>query len=391
MIRAKSFIGNKGLGKKHLIFSIANHFEPAWKENGLHDIDAQHRRLDKWYEMARGTGEAVLDADGTKFRHTNFYPAEQYDKGILNKLADLQREGLGEVEIHLHHGVDKPDTTEDLRSQLLGFRDRLAEDHKCLSKFDGAGEPKYAFVHGNWSLGNSAGGKYCGVDDEFAVLNETGCYLDMTLPSAPHESQVPMLNSIYECALPLDQRSPHRKGRQLAVGDKMPKLPVILTGPLMFNWNNRKHGIPFPKIEVGELAYFTPTDTSRVQRWIRAGVNIKGQPNWIFVKLYCHGFFDHDQSACIGDGAKAFFSEIVANGQKTGEYDVHFTSARETFNLILAAMDGKTGEPGKYRNYRLRSIMDETTHSGIIFFVLFNIFIKLSALLRVGDQLPSFS
>lgn len=357
MIRARSIFENKGTGKKHLIFSIANHFEPAWKEKGFHDIDTQHRRLDDWCDMARRIGEAVIDADGTKFRHSNFYPAELYDKEILNKLADLQKEGLGEVEVHLHHGVDKPDTTVNLRRQLLEFRDRLAEDHKCLSKIDGEGSPKYAFVHGNWTLGNSAEGKCCGVDDEFAVLSETGCYMDMTLPSAPHESQVPMLNAIYECSLPFDQQAPHRKGRRLAVGDKMPNLPVMVTGPLMFNWQNRKRGIPFPKIETGELAHFSPTDIDRVKRWIRAGVAVKGQPDWMFIKLHCHGFFDQDQSACIGEGAKKFFSEIVEYGNKSGEYDVHFTSARETFNMIVAAMDGKKGSPGKYRDYYLSSIM----------------------------------
>ena len=108
--------------------------------------------------MARSTGEAVLDADGTKFRHTNFYPAEQYDKEILNKLADLQKDGLGEVEVHLHHGIHEADTTENLRSQLVEFRDKLAEEHNCLSRLDGAGSPMYAFVHGNWTLGNSASG-----------------------------------------------------------------------------------------------------------------------------------------------------------------------------------------------------------------------------------------
>ena len=340
-----------------MIISVANHFEPSWKEGGLFDLDTQQKRLDDWCKLARRTGNAVLDVDGSKFRHTNFYPAEQYNKSIIDTLVGLQKEGLGEVEIHLHHGISSPDTTDSLRKQLLNFRDILANEHGCLSRFDGKGEPKYAFVHGNWTLGNSANGKYCGVDDEFAVLNETGCYLDMTLPSAPHESQVPMLNSIYECALPFDQRSPHRKGRRLSVGDKDPKLPVMLTGPLMFNWQNRKSGIPIPKLEVGELASFTPRDMDRVSRWINAGVKVRGRSNWVFIKLYCHGFFDQDQETCIGEGAKRFFSEIVEHGQRTGTYDVHFASARETFNIIMAAVDGKEGQPGQFRNYRLKQIM----------------------------------
>jgi hypothetical protein len=85
---------------------------------------------------------------------------------------------------------------------------------------------------------------------------------------------------------------------------------------------------------------------------------VKNNPDWVFVKLYCHGFFDHDQSACIGDRAKEFFSNIIEFGERTGDYSVHFASAREAFNMVLAAIDGHTGEPGPFRDYRLRSIMN---------------------------------
>jgi hypothetical protein len=81
---------------------------------------------------------------------------------------------------------------------------------------DGAGSPAYAFVHGNLALGNSAGGKFCGVDEELQILAETGCYADMTLPSAPDESQIPMINQIYECGLPLTKKC--RTARQRRVG-----------------------------------------------------------------------------------------------------------------------------------------------------------------------------
>ncbi len=342
--------------KTNLVITVANHFEPSWNGADLYDIDTQHRRLDEWCEMARETGEAVRDADGTMFRHTNFYPAEQYDHGLLSKIADLQRAGLGEVEVHLHHGVDRPDTSDSLRAQLIEFRDRLAEDHKCLSRIDGIGIPMYAFVHGNWALGNSAGGQFCGVDNEFEILRETGCYADMTLPSAPDRSQVPVLNSIYECGLPQNEAVPHRRARHLKVGCEPPLLPVIITGPLVFDWTQRTKGLPLPKIENAELANFRPMDISRVNRWIRADVSVKGRPEWVFIKLHCHGFFDHDRSACIGEDARRFFSEIIENGEKTGEYSVHFASAREAFNIIMAAIDGKAGSPNEYRDYRLKAI-----------------------------------
>jgi len=35
---------------------------------------------------------------------------------------------------------------------------------------------------------------------------------------------------------------------------------------------------------------------------------------------------------------------------------VHFVTAREMVNLILAACDGVEGNPGQYRDYRFRLI-----------------------------------
>lgn len=351
-----------GENKRHLIFVVANHFEPGWKPKGCHSLDEQRRRLDEWYRLARNTGESTIDSDGTKFRHTNFYPGEQYDYRLLQTLAAMQAEGLGDVEIHLHHGVEKPDTAENLRRALTEFRDVLAEEHKCLSRFDGKGEPKYAFVHGNLALGNSAGGKYCGVNNELEILAETGCYVDMTLPTGSDETQIPVLNQIYECDLPLSEKMPHRRGIPLKAGEKKEKqilFPVIFTGPLVFNWTRRINGVPFPRIDDGALAKNQKTDLERLNRWVGANITIKNQPEWIFIKLYCHGFYDFDQSACIGEDAKRFFGEVVEQGAATGNYDVHFTTAREAFNMVLAAVDGKKGNPGDFRKYRLKPIMEE--------------------------------
>ena len=358
-VRANSILNNRSAEKKHIIITIANHFEPAWSANGNLDIDKQRKRLDEYFEMARKTGEFVRDTDGTKFRHTNFYPAEQYDKKLLDVMAEMQKDGLGEVEIHLHHGIEKPDTAENLRKALTEFRDCLADEHDCLSLFDGKGSPQYAFVHGNLALANSFGGKYCGVDEEMQILADTGCYADMTLPSAPLETQVPVLNKIYECGLPLTEKSPHRKGENVRVYGNEPQLPLIFTGPLIFNWTRRIKGIPIPRLDDGGLAANQPLDMARFRRWVNADVTVINRPEWVFVKLYCHGFFDHDQSVCIGEDARRFFSEAVEQGEKTNKYSVHFASAREAVNMVYAAIDGKQGNPNEFRDYRLQTIMNQ--------------------------------
>ncbi len=358
-VRGKSLFEKTG-GQKNIIFTIANHFEPAWNEHRVLNLNEQLKRLDDYYKLAKKTGETIRGSDGTKFRHTNFYPAEQYQREILEKLAEMQAEGLGEVEIHLHHGVEKPDTAENLRRVLTEFRDCLANEHKCLSRFDVNDIPRYAFVHGNLALGNSAAGKFCGVDEEMQILRDTGCYVDMTLPSAPDESQIPMLNQIYECGLPLTEKMPHRTGNRMRVFGNQPQLPLIFTGPLVFNWTRRYKGLPVPRLDDGALVANQPMDVSRLNRWLSANITVRNRPEWIFIKLYCHGFFDHDQSASIGEDAVRFFNRIIENGEKTGDYKIHFASAREAFNIVSAAIDGKSGNPGEFRNYRLKTIMDET-------------------------------
>ena len=348
-------------GPQHLIFVVANHFEPADDGRGfLLDLPAQQARLDDWCEQARSIGEAVRDHDGTPFRHTNFYPAEQYHRPLLEHLAQLQEDGFGEVEIHLHHGVDRPDTAANTRRALETFRDILAEEHQCLSRESADAAPKYAFVHGNWALANSARGRFCGVDSEMQILAETGCYADLTLPSAPDVSQMPRINAIYQCGHPLHEAMPHRSGPAVRVGDQ-PQLPVIFTGPLVFDWSRRKHGLPVPKLDNGALIANYPLDAARFERWRKARIHVEGRPDWIFIKLYCHGFFPEDQPSVIGHKMQRFLEEVLELAERSGKFKLHFATAREMFNMGMAAVDGHGGEPGLYRDYRLRPIMQGAT------------------------------
>jgi hypothetical protein len=353
--RARELAGRLSESKapSHLIFLVANHFEPAIGGEGL-------TQLEHWCKLARTTGDAVRDHDGTPFRHTNFFPAEQYERRRLEMLSDLQAEGFGEVEIHLHHGVEKPDTAENTRRILADFRDVLADEHKCLSRESPGARPMYAFVHGNWALANSAGGKFCGVDSEMQILADTGCYADFTLPSAPDRSQVPRINAIYQCGHPLTEARPHRSGPGLKVGDR-PVLPIIFTGPLVFNWSRRVRGLPLPRLDDGALAQNYPLSLDRLNRWRNAHISIEGRPEWVFIKLYSHGFFEWDQDQMIGEQMKRFMGNVLELGDRTGKFKVHFASAREAFNMVLAALEGQSGEPGHYRDYRLRQIMKEST------------------------------
>ena len=207
-----------------------------------------------------------------------------------------------------------------------------------------SGMPMYAFVHGNWALANSAGGAKCGVDNEMQILAETGCYADLTLPSAPDRSQVPRINAIYQCGHPLNKRIPHRSGPDLRAGDT-PKLPIIFNGPLVVDFARRQNGIRMPRFDSGVLTANYPLSLNRFEHWRRARIAVRGRPEWVFIKLYCHGFFEADESVTIGDELKRFLGEVLELGTRTREFKVHFATAREAFNIIMAAVDGHSGHP----------------------------------------------
>ena len=340
----------------HLIIALADHFEPAIQPGARAFADRceQERRLEAWCSEYPSVVDAWRDDEGRPLRHTYFYPAEQYDKPLIDRLADHCREGWGEIEIHLHHGVETPDTGKNTRRMLLEFRDALAACG-CLSRENGAGPPRYAFVHGNWALANSAKGRFCGVDDEMQILADTGCYADFTLP-APFSAQVRKINAIYECSMPLKSRAPHRCGRNLQCGRRPEILPLMIQGPLMINFGRRKRGWPFPGIEDGALTTTNPPTMRRLRLWKEATITILGRPDWLFIKLHCHGMDPRDEAAMLGAPIQEFLRELVDHPQRRDKYGVHFVTAREMVNIALAACDGNSGNPGRYRDYRFQLI-----------------------------------
>lgn len=343
-------------GPVHLLFCLADHFEPSIvpDKDGAHaDKHEQERRLEIWCrEVPRVLGR-WRDSEGKPFYHTYFSPAEQYESSLIERLADHCHAGWGEIEIHLHHGVEAPDTREHTEEQIVRFRDTLATKHACLSQWNGEGPPRYAFVHGNFALANSDG-RACGVDDEMAALAATGCYADLTMPSAPSITQVPKINSLYECGLPLDQRAAHRRGRNLRVGRPPRVFPLLIQGPLALDFSAARRKALIPHIENGAITSRYPATMGRLELWKRMAVGVEGRPDWIFIKLHCHGMDPRDAEAMYGTPRQTFLKELMDATKQSGRYRVHFTTAREMTNIILAACDGRDGNPGEYRDYRLK-------------------------------------
>jgi len=340
---------------QHLIIALADHFEPCYSGNPgvFRPISEQIRSVRDWCVRYPQVVNEWRDADGQPFKHTYFYPAEHYHPEVLEILAKHCQQGWGEVEVHLHHGMDGPDTTENTRKTLEAFRSRLVE-HGCLSKLDNNATPQYAFVHGNWALANSANGRYCGVDEEMQVLADTGCYADFTLPSAPEPMQVAKVNSIYQCSLPLHRRSPHRRGHNLRVGTHSITPPIIVQGPLTLDFGRRRRAVP--SIENGEISSSNPATLHRLKLWRRAAIGVRGRPDWCFIKLHCHGMIQRDESSMLGQLMTDFLRLLLETSRQTGTFEIHFVTAREMVNIILAACEGLSGNPGGFRDHRFKLI-----------------------------------
>ena len=340
----------------HLIIALADHFEPSsipGHDMGYAPAEVQDQRVEIWSNEYPRNFARFRDSDGRPFVHTYFYPAEQYESARVEKLAQLCRSGWGEIEIHLHHGVGSPATADETRRQILSFRDALSERHGALAYEQGSSTPKYIFVHGNFALANSAGGHACGVDHEMQVLADTGCYADMTYPAAAfHPAQVAKINSLYECALPFARRAPQRRGRGLQVGRAVSKFPIIVQGPWMLDFDRfSRSGLG--RVENGALTRINPPSVRRLGLWKKAAITVNGRPEWVFIKLHTHGMAPDDMDTVLGEPIQHFLRELITGAPERGEI-LHFVSAREMINIILAACDGREGNPDQFRDYRYR-------------------------------------
>jgi hypothetical protein len=81
----------------------------------------------------------------------------------------------------------------------------------------------------------------------------------------------------------------------------------------------------------------------RVRLWKDAGIKVQGRPDWIFIKLHCHGMVSQDEPSMTGESIRHFLRELVESSQNGVEYRLHFVTMGEMVNIALAACDGGQG------------------------------------------------
>lgn len=346
-------------GVKDVMLCVCDHFEPRHRT----DLAEARRRMAVWKTEFPKNIAPFHDADGVRPRHTCFYPIEQYDPGLLDDCAELCRAAGAEVEVHLHHDRD---TEETLRAKLeKGIADFTR--HGFLSR-DAAGRTRWGFVHGDWALDNShPAGAQCGVNSELSLLRELGCYADFTMPSCPDVTQTHTINRLYYAQDTAGPKS-HDTGVQVRVlnsGRTTPAAPdigsaqprfgdlLIVQGPLALNWERRKFGF-LPRLENSDLTAANPPRPDRMRIWLRQHIHVVGRPEWIFVKLHCHGGPPPNSGVFLGEPYRAFHQHLAETYTEANGWRLHYVTARELVNILHAAEDGQAGNAGQFRDYCYR-------------------------------------
>jgi hypothetical protein len=329
----------------HIMFCLVDHFEPG---NGKADISLARDRVSTWIKEYPMLAYKHCDSDGIVPQHTWFFPPHYNQSDHLLRMTKMCQYNFGEIEMHLHHNHNQPFPEENgsLTQKLKNCLDSYSE-LGIWGKIDGRNS--YAFIHGNWSLDNSGGETLCGENNELEILKSTGCYADFTFP-APDRCQPRMVNTIYYAKGNPSKPKSYNKGipvkfRGNAEGDLM-----IIQGPKGIRWK----GKPFlsrPCIESSEIDFTNLPTKRRVDYWIRNGVRVSGQPNWVFVKLHCHGAVEKSFNSLVGKHADQMYTHLENKYNDGKNYQLHYVTAREMYNIIKSAESGMEGNPNLYRDF----------------------------------------
>ena len=312
--------------------AITDHYEPlglgASLETALSRV-AQWR--DKWPRIA---GDAPRDAAGRTPQYSFFYPQDEYQRNVLDGIAEIVRLGAADVEVHIHHDNEQ---RESFIQKINEFCRRLTDDHGLLRQQDG--KTVFGFIHGNWALDNSRpDGRWCGLNGEIALLRDLGCYADFTMPSLPSPTQGRVVNQIYWCTNNPDNRPrSFDHGVEATVGGGRQGDLLMITGPLGIDFSGRL----MPRLETGEIAGYNMPTPARVRQWFDLAPTISED---IFLKLFTHGATDRNLEPLLNGGLANLFHWIAEEATRRG-IEIHWTTAWQMYQAADALIHGRESIP----------------------------------------------
>lgn len=325
---------NKVQGPVHIMFLMADHWEPRSDEV-----------VHKWAAEYPPIARRHHDADGVMPQHTFFWMFFEADEKksfeYLQNLAGLSYGRYGEVEKHLHHDED----TSQGFIEKMNAAQQLAVWTGSNITAETTPRKTFGFIHGRWALDNSRGDKSCHVNNELILLRELGCYADFTMPAWGRMASS-MINEIYYATDDPEKPKSYDKGVPMAVGKPGVGDILMFTGQSVISF----HGLR-PVYDHGEISEKDIPTPDRIDAWIRKGVHVDGQPDWIFVKVFTHGAFPEIVPVILGDWRERMHEYLEKNYNDGTRYVLHYVTAREAYNIAKAAEAGKTGNPNQYRDY----------------------------------------
>jgi len=309
--------------------TIADHFEPWWRGA---DAATAHERVRRWTHSWPRIAARHVDSTGHAPVYTFFYPEEQYEPRVLDKLAQLHAERIADVEVHLHHDQDSEAGFVD---RVGRFVHRLHDAHGLLRK--ARGQVQFGFIHGNWALDNSLpGGRFCGLNNEITLLKQLGCYADFTLPSAPSPTQTRMVNRIYWATDDPTRPKSHDTGTPVTAGAPVTGDLMMIPGPLTLNL--REWTLPnVPKLECGELAGNCLPSQHRARLWLKVAPRIGDD---LFIKLFTHGAPEKNAVPLLEEGALDRTFEYLRFEAAEAGAEIFFVSAYEMWTAVDAVRCG---------------------------------------------------
>lgn len=310
----------------HKIFvMLGDHFEPFWQTQ---DFALAARRMRMWRTQWPAVAErAVRDSAGRKPKHTFFFPAEEYRAEFLDQLAEMAQQGIGDVEVHIHHGGESRQSYIDALSAYL---ECLHDRHGLLHLVDG--KRAFGFIHGNWALDNShPDGLFCGIDHEIRLLKELGCYADFTMPSGNSPTQSRIVNQIYWVTENFPGKKSYDRGVRAMAGQGRQGELLMISGPLGLRWRERLR----PRLETGEVAGYDLPSAYRTQRWFDLAPRLGDS---LFLKLYTHGTQERNASPLLDGALLQLYQTIAAEARRRG-MEYYFVSAWEMYCELLARID----------------------------------------------------
>ena len=327
---------------RHVMFIFVDHWEPGYGASAL-------TKANLWYEDYGRMARRHVDADGCHPKHDWF--CLYLDEKPLQIIAKTVFDGLGEMNIHIHHGTVNDDNNDNC-TEMSGLIDQyltyLNKVGACLTAEEHP-QQTFGFIHGMWALDNSrlvdGHRQYCGCNEELNLLMSKNCYADFTFPAWGPMQPTVIQSRIFATR---DSSQPTSYNISSNVREITVNSPPARDEFVIFQGPNCD-----TNIDQNEA----PT-LSRMNTWVNYNVSISGKSAWVFVKMYSHGSqtlsYPAGYSNLIGSTMDKFYSDIERDYNDGVNYKLHYCTAREGYNIAMAAADGvDDNDPNHFRDYKI--------------------------------------